>query len=120
MDANISPILCFGENGDIDDAIQSLEEILSGIENIEFIVFAYEPLKVVDTVSVVDIQTQIKEIYNYLYDRYEVIPNLIYGGGISRKDIHDLLDIDELNGIMIGKISSNIEKVEKIVDELKR
>ena len=120
MDANISPILCFGETGNVDEAINALEEILSGIERIEFIIFAYEPLKVADNVSVLDIQDQIKEIYNYLYDKYEVIPNLVYGGGIARKDIHDLLDINELNGIMIGKISSDIEKVDKIVGELKR
>ncbi|MBQ8681404.1 MAG: triosephosphate isomerase [Bacilli bacterium] len=119
LDSNISPIICFGENGDVDKAINDLGELLVGIDNINFIIFAYEPLKVAEKESVVDIQSQVKTIYEYLYDKYEVRPNLIYGGGIASKDINELLELDELNGIMIGKISANIDKTLKIIKTIK-
>lgn len=118
IDANISPILCFGETGNVEEAIASLEELLNGIERIDFIIFAYEPLRVAEHESVESINLQIKAIYDYLYDKYQVKPNLVYGGGIVRKDIDELLKIPELNGIMIGKISSDIDKIEKIIKDI--
>lgn len=119
IDSNISPILCFGETGNIEDIKDDLDELLKDITNIDFIIFAYEPLKVKDDETISDIQSNIKEIYNYLYEKYNTKPNLVYGGGISKKDINELLEIEELNGIMIGKISSNIDKISKIIESLK-
>ena len=115
LNSNISPILCFGETGDTENAIDDLEELLKDIPNIDFIIFAYEPLKVSEYETIEIIQEQIKEIYNYLKDKYNTTPNIIYGGGIDKKDINSLLSIDEINGIMIGKLSSNIDKIEKII-----
>lgn len=119
LDSNISPILCFGETGNTDDALEALDELLKGVPNIDFIIFAYEPLKVSEQESVANIQEQIKIIYEYLKDKYNSHPNIIYGGGIAGKDINNLLDCEELNGIMIGKISSNKEKIEKIIKSIK-
>ena len=119
LDSNISPILCFGETGNIDEAIEALDELLLDIENIDFIIFAYEPLKVAEHESIDTIQDQIKAIYKYLHEKYHSIPNIVYGGGIAEKDIKQLLSIEELNGLMIGKISSQKEKVEKIIKTLK-
>lgn len=120
IDANLSPILCFGETGNVEEAIIALEEILEGIERIDFIIFAYEPLKVAEQADIEEIQEQIKRIYEYLFDKYGVSPKLVYGGGIARKDICELLSIPELSGIMIGKVSAKIEQVEKIVGDLKK
>lgn len=118
LNSNISPILCFGETGNVEDALDDLEVLLKGISNIDFIIFAYEPLKVSEE-SIYNIESQVKEIYNYLKDKYNSTPNIIYGGGVSKKDINNLLEINELNGIMIGKISSNIEKIDSIIKSIK-
>ena len=115
MDANLSPIVCFGENGNAEEAIRALEEILEGTQNIDFIIFAYEPLKVAEQESIDGIRDQVKQIYEYLFDGYGVKPSLVYGGGIARKDIHELMETPELSGIMIGKVSAKIEQVEKIM-----
>ena len=119
LDTNISPILCFGETGNVEGAIEALEELLQDIPNINFIIFAYEPLKVSHQESLSSIKEQIKEIYNYLKDKYNTIPNIIYGGNTSQKDINSLLETEELNGIMIGKISANKEKITKIIKNIK-
>lgn len=115
LDANIVPILCFGETGKEEDIFNSLDTLLSGIERIDFIIFAYEPLKVAKNYSIEEIQEKIEKIYDYLKSRYHVAPNLIYGGGISKKDIQQVLKIEKLHGILIGKISSQIDKVEKLI-----
>ena len=46
LESNIMPILCFGENGNIEGIKDDLDELLNDVSNIDFIVFAYEPLKV--------------------------------------------------------------------------
>ena len=66
-----------------------------------------------------EIIEQIKIIYNYLYDKYNAKPNIVYGGGILEKDINTLLEQEEINGIMIGKISSKVERIEKIIKGIK-
>ena len=116
LESNISPILCFGESGSNQDIIDSLNNILKDIENIDFIVFAYEPLKVKDKESISDIEEKINTIYDYLYEKYHSKPNIVYGGGISSKDIQAIIKIEKLNGVLIGKISSNIEKIKKILN----
>ena len=119
LDANLSPILCFGETGNTEDAIEALDELLKDVPNIDFIIFAYEPLKISEQESITTITEQIKAIYEYLYTKYNSMPNIIYGGGIAQKDINSLLECNELNGIMIGKISSQPEKIAKIIKNIK-
>ena len=114
MDANIIPILCFGETGNVDDACMDLDYILRDIKNINFITFAYEPLEVSDYESIDDIIEDVSYIYNYLYDKYEISPNLIYGGGVCDNNIGEILGIDKLSGILVGKNSSDISEVNKI------
>lgn len=118
LDANIVPILCFGETGNLDDIKSDLDYLLEGIENIDFIVFAYEPLEVSDKETINQIEDDINVIYDYLYQKYNSRPNIIYGGGVAEENINDLLKIDKLNGILIGKISSDIEKCEKIIKSI--
>lgn len=118
LDSNISPILCFGENGKDKDILHDLDILLEGISNIDFIIFAYEPLMVDDKKDIEEIQEQVDMIYNYLYDKYHSRPNIVYGGGVVQKDIKELLKSDKLNGLLIGKISANIDKVKKIVKNI--
>lgn len=118
LEANIMPILCFGETGNIEEAKETLDILLKDISNIDFIIFAFEPLKVTNEVTIEQIEEDINEIYNYLNEKYKTKPNIIYGGGISKDDINKLLNINKLNGILIGKISSNIDKISKIIESI--
>lgn len=118
LDSNISPILCFGENGKDKDILHDLDILLEGISNIDFIIFAYEPLMVDDKKDIEEIQEQVDMIYNYLYDKYHSRPNIVYGGGVVQKDIKELLKSDKLNGLLIGKISADIDKVKRIVKNI--
>ena len=119
LESNISPILCFGESGKIEDIYQSLDTILKGIENIDFIIFAYEPLKLKEKEETYIIEEKINQIYDYLKEKYNTKPNIIYGGGINSNDIKSIINIEKLNGVLIGKISKDISKIKKIIEKKK-
>ena len=119
LESNIIPVLCFGETGKVDDVLDEFAELLKGVENIDFIIFAYEPLKVDSNLSLDRIKDDINIIYDYLYDMYESRPNIIYGGGVTKKDINKLFELDKLNGLLIGSTSSNIDKIEKVISDIK-
>ena len=125
VDANIFPILCFGE-GESEDYREvlpkKLDAYLKEVENIEFITFAYEPEYAVGTGILPNIN-KIKEvtefISGYLEKKYGKKPNLLYGGSVDSSNIRDIINIDSINGVVIGGISSNILEVEKIIKEVK-
>lgn len=118
LEGNIQPILCFGEDGDIEKAKEDLDVLLEGVENIDFIIFAYEPLKVSKKEISEQIGMDVESIYDYLQEKYQTRPNIVYGGGVFKEDINRLLEIEKLNGILIGKISSNITKMERLLKSI--
>lgn len=124
LDANIMPILCFGE--DIDDDYKEvlpklIDAYLKDIVNIDFIVFAYEPVYAISsgtTPSADRIKEVTSFISKYLEDKYKKKPTLIYGGGVNSSNIHDIMDIDTLSGVIIGDISSDVNEAVKIINNL--
>ncbi len=116
LDSNIIPILCFGECGKKME--KTLDDLLEGIDNIHFIVFAYEPLEVSKNETIEQIKSDIEAIYDYLFKKFNCVPNIIYGGGVKEENVRELLMFDKLNGIMMGKSSTNIDNVIKIIDKL--
>ena len=124
LDANIFPILCFGENIDDDyhEAIPKiLDKYLKDVENIEFIMFAYEPIYAIGT-GVLPSMDKIKEVSDfiskYLEDKYGKKGVLLYGGSVDSSNISDIMNISSLSGVVVGNISSDIHEVEKIVKSL--
>lgn len=124
LDSNIFPILCFGE--DIDENYKEvlpklLDSYLKDINNIDFIMFAYEPIYAIGTGALPNIK-KIKEvskfISNYLEDKYKKKPTLLYGGSVDSSNISDIIKIDILNGVVVGNISSDIKEVERIIKSI--
>ena len=124
VDANIFPILCFGEAIDEDyrEVIpKRLDAYLKEVDNIEFITFAYEPEYAVGTGTLPSTQ-RIKEvtefISGYLESKYHRKPNLLYGGSVDSNNIKDIINLDSINGVLVGGVSSNIVEVEKMVKNI--
>lgn len=124
LDANIIPILFFGE--DVDDDYKEviprlLDSYLKDVENIEFIMFAYEPIYAIGT-GVLPSMDKIKEVSDfiskYLEDKYGKRGALLYGGSVDSSNISDIMNISSLSGVVVGNISSDIHEVEKIVKSL--
>jgi len=116
LDSNIIPILCFGSNGSREDIKDDLKELLHRIKHIDFIIFAYEPLEVKDELDVEKIKDDIEYIYDYLYSEYHSRPNILFGGGVNKDNIKDIVNIDKLNGVLVGKDSNDLVEVKKIID----
>lgn len=124
LDSNILPILCFGENID-EDYKEVLPNLLDGylkdIQNIEFITFAYEPIYAVGTGALPSIE-KIKEVVtyisNYLEEKYNKKPIIIYGGSVDSSNIKEITDLEEIDGVLIGDNSSNIKEVERIINNI--
>lgn len=124
LDANIFPILCFGENLD-DDYHETIPKILDkylkDIENIEFIIFAYEPIFAIGTGALPSTQ-RIEEVTNfvskYLEDKYKRKPNLLYGGSVDSSNISNIINIEGIDGVLVGDISSDIKEVERIIERV--
>ena len=121
LDSNIFPILCFGENIDEDykDVLPKLlDSYLKDIQNIEFIIFAYEPIYAIGTGALPNIN-KIKEvsayINEYLENKYGKKPTLLYGGSVDSSNISNIINIDTLNGVVVGNNSSDIKEVERII-----
>ena len=121
LDSNIFPILCFGENIDEDYRQvlpKLLDDYLKDIDNIEFIIFAYEPVYAIGTGTLPSVD-KIKEITmfisNYLEEKYKKKPTLLYGGSLNSSNTQDIINIDTLNGVVVGHISQDYKEVEKII-----
>ena len=120
LEANILPILCFGENIDEDykEVIPKiLDAYLKDVLNIDFITFAYEPAYAICTGTLPSVD-RIKEvtgfISKYIEDKYHKKPSIIYGGSVDSSNIDEIINIERLSGVMIGAISSNIKEIQKI------
>lgn len=113
LENNIKPILCFGSE---EDSISLVEKLTKDISSIHDIIFAYEPINNINNNLDIDkIKQDIDLIYNYLLNKYQLEPILLYGGGINKDNINEIYNIDKLQGILIGSISSNIDELENIL-----
>ena len=120
LDSNIFPILCFGEDIDEDykDVLPKLlDSYLKDIDNIEFIIFAYEPIYALGTGALPNVRkiVEVSEfVSRYLENKYNKKPILLYGGSVDSSNIKDIIDIELLDGVVVGNISSDIKEVERI------
>ena len=114
LENNIKPILCFGDN---ENYLTLLDNLIKDIPSIRDIIFAYEPIYNINNndINITKIKDDINKIYNYILEKYHTKPTLLYGGGINKNNIKEIYNIDKLNGILIGSISSNIGELENIL-----
>lgn len=121
LNNNITPILCISENDRNITTINTvLEILLKDIDDISNIIFAYEPIYQIDKdelIDLKDINTKINYIYNYLINKYKIDPFIVYGGSV-RDNIKEVLEIKNIKGVMIGKISSDIKEITKILSNI--
>ena len=126
LDSNIIPILCFGEkdeDDDVDTVISELKEMLEGIDNISFIMFAYEPTYMIGSKKEVDVDKyshMISDIKAYLTNNYHGNVNMLYGGNVNKDNVYDIINDDNIDGVMIGELSSNIDNVIELFKNIDR
>ncbi|MEN6339547.1 MAG: triose-phosphate isomerase [Clostridiaceae bacterium] len=131
LEANITPIVCVGETLEqrekgVTDAIVSMQTVaaLAGFEaeDVARIVIAYEPIWAIGTGKTAtseDANTTIKVIRGAIAGVYgakvadEV--RIQYGGSMNAKNAHELMEMSEIDGGLIGGASLKSEDFSKVV-----
>ncbi len=128
---NLTPIICIGENN---NEYKKNESIITCKKQIDYIIknkninllknsiIAYEPIWAIGTgqsASINHINKIHKFILEYLYSINKNIINkikIIYGGSIDKKNIFNILNNNNVYGLLIGKSSWNIKNFIKILN----
>lgn len=120
-------IFCVGENL-VDYKLKNTEKhILTQLENIfkniksdelKNVIIAYEPVWAIGTgmtPSIFEIEKVSKLIKKYFNEKdYDM--KVLYGGSVSEKNIESLVEIENIDGFLVGGASTNYEKVVKLCE----
>lgn len=122
-------IYCIGESlvdykmGNTNQIVQTqLSEVL---DNIEYpkeskLFVAYEPIWAIGTgltPTVVEIDKVAKIIKDYLKEHGLNNSEVLYGGSVNNENIETLLNVDNVDGFLIGGASNNYEKTIEICEK---
>ncbi len=120
---DLKVILCIGEtkhqheNGQAKEIIKN--QILEDLKNInQEVIIAYEPIWSIGTGLTPtndDIITRVK----YIKSLFNYKVKVLYGGSVSPKNIDILNKIEDLDGYLIGKASTDAKQMIKILEVVK-
>ena len=119
--SGLNPVLCIGENLDdrnknetftvlkrqLDIALNNLN-----IKNKEIIV-AYEPVWAIGTgvpATLDMIEETVDWIKEYLLQKLSINIPILYGGSVSKSNCDDIIQLDNINGFLIGTSSLDVSE----------
>ena len=130
LDAGITPILCIGETieqlneGLAKETVSAqLNKGLSGLSSLKNIVVAYEPVWAIGTGLTASVE-KVAEMHLFIREELSVISNneehnlipILYGGSVNTDNAGKLIDVDNVNGFLIGGASLDVEKFVDIIN----
>jgi triosephosphate isomerase len=115
---DLKSILCVGETEDerIEGVTQSvvekqLKKALSGVDKIDNVVIAYEPVwaigtgKVATSMQAEEVHSFIRNILKTLYGEVSNNIRILYGGSVTKDNIGELISMDNIDGALVGGAS---------------
>ncbi len=132
INGNMTPILCIGETltqrdkGETEAILdKQLQLGLKGIDSLDNIVIAYEPVWAIGTgltatpAQVSETHQQIRDILNQLYDA-EAVENvaILYGGSVKPENAKELILTQGVDGFLIGGASLKVDSFTTIIENV--
>ena len=121
-------ILCLGEalevkaeNKEVDFVKDELLKSLVGIENLENITIAYEPIWAIGTgktCSAEDAENMCREIRSIINKNYGEISEkirILYGGSVKPSNAKEILPQDNIDGVLVGGASLDADGFIEII-----
>ena len=114
----LKPILCVGETEDergkgVTQLVveKQIKKALSGVEKIDNVVIAYEPVWAIGTGKVAT-SAQAEEVHNFirgilkeLYGDVSQGIRILYGGSVTKDNIGELIGMENIDGALVGGAS---------------
>lgn len=137
LELDIVPILCVGESTRDDqgnffsDLKGQIIASLSGVPKADIarIIFAYEPVWAVGgkiALGPKDVHESMLFIRKVIAEVYEheiaMSIRIIYGGSVNVRDVRDIVELGEVDGVLVGRDSLNkinFPEIIKIISEIK-
>lgn len=125
LNSKFDTILCVGESNKTKKPFsyikKELNYLLRDIEsqNVKYLHIAYEPNWAVGSGYVQDIEkikNTISQIKDHIMKKYSVEVDVFYGGSIGTEDIKDIFEITD--GIILGKVSTNMSELKELLGKL--
>lgn len=120
IEAGLIPIVCIGEtyiqrqeNRFKQALLSQIDRSLQGLDSKKYVI-AYEPVWSIGT-GLVPTNEDIKEILDIIRQRLGSVPQIIYGGSVTEKNAQILVQIPNLNGVLVGGASLNLETFQTII-----
>jgi triosephosphate isomerase len=118
LSIGLKPILCVGETDEervkgITQSVvgQQVKKALNGVEKIDNIVIAYEPVWAIGTGKVAT-SAQAQEVHKFirgiLKEMYGGAANdmrILYGGSVTKDNIGELIGMEDIDGALVGGAS---------------
>ena len=118
LEDDLSVILCLGESleikeegREVDFVREELLNSLDGVEKIEKITIAYEPIWAIGTgktCSSEDAEKMCREIRNIIDEKYGEVSQkirILYGGSVKPSNAGEILSKENIDGVLVGGAS---------------
>ena len=127
----LKPILCVGETEDervkgITQLVveKQIKKALNGVENIDKVVIAYEPVwaigtgKVATSAQAEEVHSFIRGILKELYGDVSQSIRILYGGSVTKDNIGELIGMGNIDGALVGGASLKPDAFLGIINQI--
>ncbi|PKN51356.1 MAG: triose-phosphate isomerase [Deltaproteobacteria bacterium HGW-Deltaproteobacteria-13] len=129
--AGLTPIMCVGETdeervkGITQDVVgRQVKQGLSGVEEIDKVVIAYEPVwaigtgKVATSAQAQEVHAFIRGILKDIYGNKADDVRILYGGSVTKDNVAELIAMEDIDGALVGGASLKADGFLGIIKEI--
>ncbi|MBZ4203473.1 triose-phosphate isomerase [Mycoplasma tauri] len=117
---NITPIICVGESreahssGNTKEAIRKQLRVLLNEVNIEKVVIAYEPIWSIGS-GKTPTPSEVENVCAMIHELTSPNIPVLYGGSVNANNVNDFVNLDNVNGFLVGSASLEIDSFLKLI-----